>query len=286
MTLQYSDLYAPDEMGYEDEFDLDPDEFGDDYEEYEDGFGDEFDLLDDMTDDIDDLDWGRLLNTVATAGEAAYGNYVPKSWSKKNRVLDSVLRGAIGAVKGGSKSWYQETGDDPFEPEFETASIDAMEEMAEDALAGSSQEQVMAADEMVRRSFGIARASGRLRPIMAVLRRRVYALMMRARRNPQMRTLARLAPLAMRRTAAILVRMTMARRPVSPGTAVRLFNSILSRLVRSQQMRARALRLARLRAMRSRRRSGGYGRAGYQPHSRSSYGRHPRRMRYGAGYGY
>ncbi|NNF24432.1 MAG: hypothetical protein HKN63_06460 [Rhodobacteraceae bacterium] len=286
MTLQYSDLYAPDEMGYEDEFDYSQDDLGDEYDEFEGGFGDDFDLLDDMPDDIDDLDWSRLLNTVATAGEAAYGNYVPKTWSKKNRVLDSVLRGALGAVKGASKSWYQESGDDPFEPEYETASIDAMEEMTEDALAASPEERAMAADEMVRRSFGIARAPGRLRPIMAVLRRRVYALMMRARRNPQMRSLARLAPLAMRRTAAILVRMTMARRPVSPGTAMRIFNSILARLVRSHQMRARALKLAKLRAMRSRRRSGGNRRAGYQPRYPASYSRHPRHMRYGAGYGY
>lgn len=237
---------------------------------------DEFGDFEDDYDELDDFDWARALNTAASIGESVYGNY-GSSWGKKNKLWDSAIRGALGAVKGASKTWFQDGIDgDPFEPEYDTEDIDAMEEIAEDALDGDYEERAMAADELVARSFGPARRSPALRPVLMALRRQVQRILIAARRNPRLRVVARLAPLALRRTSVIVTRMAMARRPVSVTMAMRIFRGLLSRMMKSHAMRGRAIAMARRRAARAR--------SGYRPRRTPSYGGHgprlPRHVRF------
>ncbi|MCG6904393.1 MAG: hypothetical protein LJE68_17115 [Rhodobacter sp.] len=255
MTVYDADFYAADEL--------------EDFEEWDD---EDFEELDDElgwdAEDPDEFDWARALNTAATFGEGVYGNYGSK-WGKKNKLWDSAIRGALGAIKGASKTWFKDGIDgDPYEPEYETDEIDAMEVIAEDALDGDDEERSMAADELVARSFGPARHSRQVRPVLMALRQQVQRILVAARRNPRLRQMARIAPLALRRTSVIVTRMAMARRPVSVALAMRIFRGLLSRMMRSRPMQSRAVAMARHRAARARAQGG---------HRRRAVGRPPRR---------
>ncbi len=259
---------------------------------------DGLDDLDDI-DDIDDWDWTSTLGTVlsgaSTIGDAAYrGKYsknVKKHWGEgnwKGKLVDSGIKAAIGAIGSFGKGLISEDAD-PYEPEFETDTIDEIEGAMADALDGEDGiDASVAADEMVSRSFGPMRSSARLRPIMARLSMEMRRMIMLARHNPRMRNVARLAPLALRRTSVVLMRMLAARRPVSVNTARGIFRAILRRLAQSQRLRVMALRRARMRARRARGGyAGGYRRAqpgSYRSRYRRMAHRTPSRRQYGYGY--
>jgi hypothetical protein len=168
----------------------------------------------------------------------------------------AILGGVTGLVDGGAIGGALFEDADPFEPEYAAEDIDHMEALAEEAVEAEGEDAVIAADEMVSRSFGVMRASPRMRPIIAALRGQVQHLVMLAKRNPRYRVPARLAPIALRRTAAILMRMATARRPVSQRVAMTLFGRVLAQLARAPQTRAVALRQAQVRARRHRMRQG------------------------------
>ena len=275
------DLYAPDDVSYEDDFD---------------SYSDDGDFLDtDTIDDIDDLDelddfsfgdvWKKVkpwTTTALSAANTAYGSPLTKSWRAQNKGKDAVIRGVLGALKGVTgSSWFKDSMDtDPFEPEYMTDDIDAMDAMAEDALDGDATDSALAADEMVSRSFGVMRGSARVRPIMAQLSRQVRTLMLRARRDPRMRDAARVAPLALRRTAVTLMRMASSGRPVTPQHGIYLFRAAMQSLLRSRRLRQMALMRARMRRQRY------HARGGYQRPNRN-FGNLPgRRMGRQPSYGY
>lgn len=242
------DFYAPDDM--------------DDFDQYE--FEDGFDEWDEM-DDFDEFSFGDIwkkakpwASTALGAAQTAYGSPATKSWRKKNKGKDAVMRSLFGALKGVTgSSWFKDGFDtDPYEPEYTTDEIDGMEALAEDALDGDATDSSLAADEMVSRSFGVMRGSSQVRPIMAALSKQLRTIMMRARRDPRMRTMARVAPLALRRTAATLMRLTAARRPISPALGMKIFGAAMSGLMRSPQLRSTALQRARMRSRRHQSRGG------------------------------
>jgi len=256
------DFYAADEM--------------DDFDQYD--FDDGFDEWGDM-DELDDFSLGDvwqaakpLASTAISAAQTAYGSPATKKWRKNNAATDAVVKGLFGALKGVTGSdWYKNSMDaDPFEPEYTTDEIDGMEAMADDALDGDSTDSALAADEMVSRSFGVMRGSSQIRPIMAALSKQLRSIMLRARRDPRMRTMARVAPLALRRTAVTLMRLASARRPVSVGLGMKIFRAALSKLMRSQRLRDAALQRAGLRARRHQSRGG-------QTSSYRNFGRVPGR---------
>ncbi len=257
---------------------------------------DGLDDLDDI-DDIDDIDWARtiggLMTTGGTAADIAYGrkfsDSVKNYWGKgswKGKVADSAIKSVLGGITSIGKSLLSE---DAEEPEFEADTIDEMEAAMEDALDGEDGiDASVAADEMVSRSFGPMRSSARLRPIMARLSMEMRRMIMLARHNPRMRNVARLAPLALRRTSVVLMRMLAARRPVNVNTARGIFRAILRQLANSQRLRVMALRRARMRARRARGGyAGGYRRAqpgSYRSRYRRMAHRTPSRRQYGYGY--
>jgi len=190
--------------------------------------------------------------------------YAPVKWVydnvyDKDAPLGSHIRdiyGGVGKVVGGVIGGALFEDADPLEPEYATEDIDHMEALAEEAVEAEGEDAVIAADEMVSRSFGVMRAAPRMGPIIAVLRGQVQRLVMLAKRDPRYRVPARLAPMALRRTAAILMRMAAARRPVNQRVAVMLFGRVLSQLARPPQTRTAALRQAQVRARRHRMRQG------------------------------
>lgn len=233
--------------------------------------------------------WGALGTSIgsglASAAEGAYGKH-GSSWmkgkmkggnSRNYKLADSAIRGALGGLRIFFNSPNLKEDGDPLEPEYESDAIDEMEALLEDALAGDETDAALSSDEMVARSFGAMRGAASVRPIMSALGREVRRMVMLARRNPRMRNTARLAPLALRRTAVVLMKMIAAQRPVNLQLAVRVFRGVLAQLTRSQRMRMIALRRARQRARRAR------GRA--QPpmrtpsYSGGNYGRPPRAPR-------
>jgi hypothetical protein len=190
--------------------------------------------------------------------------YKPVKWVydnvwNKDATIGSHIRdiySGLGAGLGGLAAGALFEDADPFEPEYAAEDIDHMEALAEEAVEAEGEDAVIAADEMVSRSFGVMRAAPRMRPIIAVLRNQVQRLVMLAKRDPKYRVPARLAPTALRRTAAMLMRMAAARRPVTQRVAVTLFGHMLSQLARAPQTRAAALRQAQVRARRHRMRQG------------------------------
>ena len=62
--------------------------------------------------------------------------------------------------------------------------IDRMEALAEEAAEADGEDAILAADEMVSRSFGVMRASARMRPIIAALRDQVRRIVVMAKREP------------------------------------------------------------------------------------------------------
>jgi hypothetical protein len=190
--------------------------------------------------------------------------YKPIKWLYDNpwnpdSTFGSYVRSAsgnAGAGIGGLIGAAVSEDADPFEPEYAAEDIDHMEALAEEAVEAEGEDAVIAADEMVSRSFGVMRAAPRMRPIIAVLRNQVQRLVMLAKRDPKYRVPARLAPMALRRTAAMLMRMAAARRPVTQRAAMTLFGRTLSQLARAPQTRAAALRQAQVRARRHRMRQG------------------------------
>jgi len=237
------DTLEADSFDTDDDFDL------------EEGFDDSWDDEDFFADDLDELDefnWREWASPVVSVGQTIYGSPLTKSWRGRNKGADAAIRGVFGALKGiAGSSWLKDGMDtDPFEPEYESDAIDAMEATAEDAIDGDGIDSMLAADELISRSFGPMRTSPQLRPVLALLHREMRRLIAGARRNPRLRTFARVAPLALRRTAVVLTRMAMGRRRVSPQLALQIFRRTLQTVVRSQQLRARALQRARLRTRR------------------------------------
>jgi hypothetical protein len=190
--------------------------------------------------------------------------YKPVRWLYDNpwnpdSTFGSYIRSAAGnagAGIGGLIGAAVSEDADPFEPEYAAEDIDHMEALAEEAVEAEGEDAVIAADEMVSRSFGVMRAAPRMRPIIAALRGQVQRLVMLAKRDPRYRVPARLAPMALRRTAAMLMRMAAARRPVTQRVAMTLFGRVLSQLARPPQTRTAALRQAQVRARRHRMRQG------------------------------
>jgi hypothetical protein len=194
--------------------------------------------------------------------------YKPVKWAVENvlnpdSTVGSYIRSAYGNMGAGAGGTIGGTiglaafeDADPFEPEYAAEDIDHMEALAEEAVEAEGEDAVIAADEMVSRSFGVMRAAPRMRPIIAALRGQVQRLVMLAKRDPRYRVPARLAPMALRRTAAILMRMAAARRPVTQRVAMTLFGRVLSQLARPPQTRTAALRQAQVRARRHRMRQG------------------------------
>lgn len=231
-----------------------------------DGFDTDTDFFDDYDGyDLEDEWLGDVLKglggAAASAAEGAYGRHGSK-WlmgkagsSAKSRsrygLADSAIRGALGGLRIMFNSPNFEDGDS-FEPEYESDAIDEMEALLEDALEADAEDAALSADEMVARSFGAMRGARQIRPLMAALSKEMRRIMAMARRNPRLRALARIAPLALRRTAVVLMKMIAARRPVNLSLAVRIFRGLLQRMARSSRMRRAALHRARLRARRAR----------------------------------
>lgn len=229
--------------------------------------GEFWDLEDDWDDEADPLVAGAVLggtlgSGVGGAGAGAVFDWAEKKLGKKapGWARDAAtsagagLGGALGALAGTAIPWFEDG--DPFEPEYMAEDIDLMEALAEEAVEAEGEDAVIAGDEMVSRSFGVMRAAPRVRPIIAVLQAKVRRILALARRNPRYRVMARLAPLALRRTAMTLMRMAAARRPISTRSATMLFGRILAGLMRTPNKRARAVRQSQLRARRHRARRG------------------------------
>ncbi len=273
------DLLDDDEMSYEgldgEILDIEDDDPFSDEEDWEDD--------EDWWDDEDPDEWLKPLAAVASVASPFLGQLYADHGSKRLRdskyskrfgltrkkkkgkgreftrlgsVVDNTLKYGLPAL--GSIAGLLAEDADPFEPEYETDQIDRMEALVEDALdeEGDATDAALAADEMVSLSFGMMRGSRALRPIMARLAREVRMLIARARRDPRLRQAARLAPLALRRTAVILMRMAVARRRVTLGLAVGIFRRILAGLLRSGRSRRAGLQRARMRANRYRARRG------------------------------
>jgi hypothetical protein len=212
-----------------------------------------------------DIQAGAFKKGTELSGVA---QYKPVKWLSENvwnpdsyigsniRNLYSNVGAGAGGTVGGTLGLAAFEDADPFEPEYAAEDIDHMEALAEEAVEAEGEDALIAADEMVSRSFGVMRAAPRMRPIIAALRGRVQHLVMLAKRDPRYRVPARLAPLALRRSVAILMRMAASRRPVTQRLAVTLFGRVLSQLARPPQMRAAALRQAQVRARRYRMRQG------------------------------
>lgn len=179
-----------------------------------------------------------------------------RKWRQRKDLRGTLVRGAgtvggvLGAALGTLNPLFEDA--DAYEPEYSSADIEYMEALAEEAVEAEGEDAVLAADEMVARSFGLMRAAARMRPIIASLRERVRRMVVMARRDPRYRALGRIAPLALRRTAVILLRMMASRRPVNASIALRIFAHVLQKLTRSGRTRALAVRQAQIRARRHR----------------------------------
>lgn len=263
-------------------------DFYDDFDDFE-GFddGEYWDLEDDDWDDeADDLTPAGLIaggvgaalgGTLGTgvydagtwalkkaAEKTGATKYKPVKWAYDNAwnpksKFGSYVRNAYGNLGAGllgtaGAALFEDS--DPFEPEYTAEDIDLMEALAEEAVEAEGEDSVIAGDEMVARSFGVMRASPRIRPIIQALRAKVRRILAMAKRDPRYRVMARLAPLALRRTAATLMRMAAARRPVNTRMANMLFGRILASLMRAPNRRAQAVRQSQLRARRHRARRG------------------------------
>ena len=189
-----------------------------------------------------------------TLTERAYRTLRDPRAANVAKIAGSGLGSALGAAAGTAIPVFEDA--DPYEPEYSEEDIDAMEAFAEEAVEAEGEDAVIAADEMVSRSFGVMRAAARMRPVIAAVAARVRQLTLRAKRDPRYRTLARIAPLALRRTASSLMRMAAAGRPVTPRLALSIFGRVLWRLARQPRTRAAALRQAQVRARRHRMRRG------------------------------
>lgn len=232
-----------------------------DFMDFEDDALDEFSFEDEFGEtDLADEWWqdalGIGLNTAAGAAKSYLNSKHAKGWLEKtqhkgrNKALlkgGATLAGTVGDI---FQAWNSE------DAEVYSDSVDAMEAMAQDAMAGDSTDAALAADEMVRMSFGPMAGAGQLRSTMALLQREVGRIMAQARQNPQMRATAQVAPLALRRTAVNLARLAASGRPVSAEAAIGIFRRTMSTILRSQQLHAVAMKKARQHATRYRQNSG------------------------------
>ena len=255
----------------------------DDYDVGADDF--DFDTFDndgqgelDFEGDMDEFGWAAPLGGILGSAGAG-GAY---DWAEK-KLLDSKGKGTgkkstarrigqwmkdtnwardlatgTGAALGTALGALIPEDADQLEPEFSSEDIDAMEALAEEALEAEGDAEAMeASDQIVARSFGIARASATLRRrILPALARKVRMIIARARRDPRYRVMAKVAPLALRRTAVTLLRMAMQRRPVTSQVAQQVFNRTLSILLRQKTLRNAALRNSARRRRRYYARSG------------------------------
>jgi hypothetical protein len=183
-----------------------------------------------------------------------------KKWKGHPDLRGTLVRGTgaagglLGAALGALNPLFEDG--DSFEPEYSSEDIEHMEALAEEALEAEGEDAVLAADEMVSRSFGLMRAAARMRPVIAAIRQRVRRMIVLAKRDPRYRALARIAPLALRRTAVILLRMMASGKRVDAKIAMRVFAGVLQGLMRSSRTRDVAVRQAQIRARRYRARRG------------------------------
>lgn len=229
--------------------------------------GEFWDLEDGWDDEADPLAAGALLggtlgSGVGGAGAGAIYDWAASKLGKKGPAwardaatsAGAGLGGALGALAGAAVPWFEDG--DPFEPEYSAEDVDLMEALAEEAVEAEGEDAVIAGDEMVSRCFGVMRAAPRIRPIIAALQAKVRRILALARRDPRYRVMARLAPLALRRTASVLMRMALARRPVTTRAAITLFARTLHGLMRAPSTRVRAVKQSQRRARRHRARRG------------------------------
>jgi hypothetical protein len=222
--------------------------------------GDEFDFEEDGFDfESDEFGWAAPIGGIlGGAGAGAAYDWTQRRLSGRSRNSTAGRIGrwmkdtgwardlatGTGAAAGTALGALIPEDADSFEPEYSSEDIEEMEALAEDAFEAESDEEAMdAADQMVLRSFGVARASARLRrSVLPVLVRKVRALIARARRDPRLRKIARLAPIALRRTAVTLLKMAIRGRPVTAQVALVVFSRTLNTLARSKRLRSAALR--------------------------------------------
>lgn len=204
-----------------------------------------------------------------------FGNWLSSSQRARNFATNTgagiggLLGGTLGAVTPAPEA-------DPYEPEYESDAIDDMEALMEIALEGDGEDAEDAVDAMISRAFGPIRAAGQIRQIMGVLRAKVRKLVAMARRNPQVRNAARVAPMALRRTAVKLLKAVSKGRRVTPQLAIRVFAGELAKILKSSGRRRTAVHRHRMRARR---------RLGSHRHgSRRSRSSRSRRSRYNRAY--
>ena len=221
-------------FGETDGYDL---EDAEDFEDFED-FEDEW--LSDVASGVAagaNWAWNRYGKKAATArwGE---GSGKDRKLTGNRKVAADIVGDILGSLAKHSTELSGFDGDGlDAEDEFIPAQIGHMEAIA----ATANGDPRMAADEMVRTAFGITRKARSMQPAAAALRADAARVMAIARRDPSRRVLARLAPLALRRTAVALSRRALAGAPPSPELAVRVFRSVLSALARNNRLRSMAL---------------------------------------------
>ena len=229
------------------------------YDDWDDFDGEDlWDLEDDFDGEADEYSWRDIIGpAVNTAAKGVY-DYATRKVSDKNK-WKKWGRWAVGAGSGALASAISTAlseDADPFEPEYTADEIDMMEALAEEAIEADGEDSVIAADEMVSRSFGLMKAAARMRPVIAAIAGRVRKMVAMAKKDPRYRTVARIAPLALRRTASTLMKMAASGRPVTVRTAMMIFGRTLAALSRSPGRRAQAVRQAQMRARRHRQRKG------------------------------
>lgn len=258
-----------------DDFDFETD-FEDDLFDFEDFEDDE----DDEDGEGDELALGAILGAGLGAGAGgaagtglydlgnwAFGKYAPQSLKSANRRLVSKYRNApeyarsflgnagagIGGVVGGLLGGASPTPEaDPYEPEYESDAVDEMEALMEIALEGDGEDAGDAIDAMVSLAFGPMRAAAAIRRVMATIRSRIRRLVAMARRDPRYRAAARVAPVALRRTAVALLQMYSRGKRVDAQVALRVFAGVMAQILRHPKARRTALGRNRARVRRTR----------------------------------
>lgn len=234
---------------------------------------DGLDFEDDFEDDeADQLALGALVGAGLGAGAGGWlgtGLYDGTSWAlnkagaeRASKWMDDSpnlrsflgnagagIGGTIGAALGAASPTPES---DPIEPEYETDSIDAMEVLLEEALEADGEDASMAVDEMVGRAFGMMRAAPQIRRLMMAVATRARQLIAQARRDPRLRSAARAIPVALRRTAVILLNRIARQQPVSPEIALRVFAGVLSGILKNGQQRSQVSHTSAMRARRYR----------------------------------
>lgn len=171
--------------------------------------------------------------------------------SKYGRDLVTTLGGAAGGFAGGAAGtaipWFEA---DQEEFEYEVDQIDEMEALLDIALEADGETAEDALTGLVSKAFGVMRGAGRLQQIMRTVHAKVRQIVAQARRNPQMQAAARAVPMALRRTAATILRRLAAGQPVNPEIALRIFAGVMADIIDTPSSRRAATNRSRARARR------------------------------------